>query len=377
LLSRGATGALSSFPSRSLNAASLSSQPIARAVATKESYCDSFFAFGPVMSIPSSASDYEYIALIDEAGDPGLSRVRPADPQGSSEWLIVSAVLIRKENENQLDNWYAGMFERLIKFKGKKVHFLRLNDVNKLASCEFLARRPVKIFTVCSNKKNMKGHVNPFAELRSLDRNWFYCWLTRVLLERVTHFVLNDSVNTFGKPKKVKLIYSHRGGLSYSQLSAYFSLIKMQGRVGGLYLELGNVYFETIDMDLVEVIPHFNHLGLTFADISASAFFKACDIYHTNACDPRFAEALKPRVASVDYRDSNEIENYRTYAGYGVKLLPSFKGARMTREQSSIFKSYGYPRQWWDPTPTTLSPFRMATLSPTVALDASDNIPEA
>jgi hypothetical protein len=43
--------------------------------------------------------DYEYIAYIDESGDQGLERVKPLDANGSSEWLIVSAVVIRKQNE--------------------------------------------------------------------------------------------------------------------------------------------------------------------------------------------------------------------------------------------------------------------------------------
>ncbi len=221
----------------------------------------------------------------------------------------------------------------------------------------------------------MKGYKNPFASLRSLDNNWFYCWLTRVLLERITHFVVNNSLGRYGSVKNVKLVYSHRGGLSYSQLGAYFELIKMQGKVGGLYLELGRVYFECLDRRLVDVIPHFEDTSLVPADIAASAFFKACDIYHTRACNSRFAEALKPRIASTDFIAEGEIESCRTFAGYGVKLLPSFSGARMRREQQQIFRFYGYPVQWWDPTPPTSSPYRMATISPTVAMNASDNIP--
>lgn len=322
-------------------------------------------------------ADYEYVAYIDEAGEPGLSKVRPLDPEGSSEWLVVSGVVVRREYENHGDLWLSEMMSSFRNFKAKRVHFLKLNEENKLIACDYLSRRPIKIFAVCSNKKNMKGYNNPFAALRSLDKNWFYCWLTRVLLERITHFIQTDSIITHGKLKKIKLIYSHRGGLSYSQLSAYFDLIKMQGRVGGLYLELGKVYFECLDRRLVEVIPHFEHNGLVPADIAASAFFKACDIYHTRACDPRFAEALKPRIASTDFMADGEIESCRTYAGYGVKLLPSFGGARMTRDQQQIFRFYGYPIQWWDPTPPTSSPYRMATISPTVAVNASDETPDA
>lgn len=40
---------------------------------------------------------YGYIAYIDEAGDPGLNKVRPIDANGASEWLILSAVVIKAE----------------------------------------------------------------------------------------------------------------------------------------------------------------------------------------------------------------------------------------------------------------------------------------
>src|SRR5215211_7450836 len=39
----------------------------------------------------SRLSEPYYIAYIDEAGDPGLTRVRPQDPNGSSEWLVLGA----------------------------------------------------------------------------------------------------------------------------------------------------------------------------------------------------------------------------------------------------------------------------------------------
>ena len=42
---------------------------------------------------------YEYVLYIDEAGDDGLKRVRPLDPIGASEWLVISGVLDRVNNE--------------------------------------------------------------------------------------------------------------------------------------------------------------------------------------------------------------------------------------------------------------------------------------
>ena len=44
---------------------------------------------------------YDYVLFIDEAGDDGLTRVKPIDPDGASEWLVISGVLVRAEDEGQ------------------------------------------------------------------------------------------------------------------------------------------------------------------------------------------------------------------------------------------------------------------------------------
>ena len=51
------------------------------------------------------APEYHYIAYIDEAGDPGLKKVKPHDKPGSSEWLILSAVVIGAPNERNVVPW--------------------------------------------------------------------------------------------------------------------------------------------------------------------------------------------------------------------------------------------------------------------------------
>lgn len=324
------------------------------------------------MKESSAEAAYQYVAYIDESGDPGLRSVRPANPNGSSEWLVVAAVLIRRRSENLPSVWMEELRSKFSNFRARDIHFADLNSTNKLIACEYLSRRLVTIFAICSNKKNMVGYKNPFAELRSLDKNWFYCWLSRVLLERLTHFVRRDAkYNSISNPK-LKLVFSHRGGMSYSQMKAYSELLKLQTRVGGLFINSGQVYFDVLDMKLMEVVEHSRMPALKLPDIAASAFFKACDIHNTGSCDPKYAAALKPRVASIEHMDEGEHEAYTTYAGYGVKILPSFKGAKLKPQQGNIFRLYGYPRQWWDSTPHTPSPYRLATLSPTVALDASN-----
>lgn len=56
---------------------------------------------------------YDYVAYIDEAGDPGLDRVKPIDNPGSAEWLIVSAVVIPAAAEGQTDAWIKTILRRV------------------------------------------------------------------------------------------------------------------------------------------------------------------------------------------------------------------------------------------------------------------------
>jgi hypothetical protein len=57
------------------------------------------------MPVPNSAPRYDYIAYIDESGDDGLKAVKPCTFPGSSEWLVLSAVVIRASNESKVTAW--------------------------------------------------------------------------------------------------------------------------------------------------------------------------------------------------------------------------------------------------------------------------------
>lgn len=161
--------------------------------------------------------------------------------------------------------------------------------------------------------------------------------MTRLLLERFTHWVERRSLREFGAKERVKLVFSERGGLSYSQLGAYYYWLGEKG--DNQFLKLGNLAYETIHMNLIEVHNHTSLDALKLPDIVASAFFKAADIHDTGACDPSFAKALEPRLAQMD----------GLIAGYGVKLMPRYALLlkQVQPEQAEIFRYFGYPRQWW------------------------------
>src|SRR5829696_6675515 len=119
------------------------------------------------------------------------------------------------EARTETVKWVRAMMDRLKSHQRKGIHFAHLNPAKKSFVCADLANRPVRCFVIASNKKNMEGYENPFAARVSMDANWFYCWLTRLLLERVTYWARKRAIQDFGSPRLIKLEYSVRGGLSY------------------------------------------------------------------------------------------------------------------------------------------------------------------
>lgn len=291
------------------------------------------------MGSPTSLP-YGYVAYIDESGDDGLRAVKPLSSPGSSEWLILSAVVIRAENQQHVAKWVENLRTKFARLQAPSIHFARLNDAQKAIACGELGQLDARYFVVASNKKNMQGYRNPFAE-KIPSSNWFYCWMSRVLLERVTNFVAAKNAATGTNTPLMRIEYSARGGLRYSQMTAYYEWMRMKS--GNQFLPWGSLAWSTIDPRLMHVYRHYERDGLVLADIVASAFFKACDKYDTGACDPRFAKLLEPRMAREPDTTGGQI------AGYGLKLLPGFKQAKLDRDQAEIFRFYGYPSQWWDP----------------------------
>ena len=98
---------------------------------------------------------------------------------------------------------------------------------------------------------------------------------------------------------------------------------------------------------LVDYFPHKQRAGLQLADVVASSFYVAVDHLDTGPCETRFAEALKPRMAS-----QGNLE----YTDYGVVLQPTPDWrVDITEDQRVIFRYYGYQfkRKWQAPAPVS------------------------
>lgn len=276
--------------------------------------------------------DYEYIAYIDEAGDPGLNRVQPTDPNGASEWLTISAIVIRAKNEPETVEWVKSIRKAINARQGPNLHFRKLSDVRKTKACATLAELPVRAFCVCSNKKNMRRHNNPRAS-KIPSQEWFYNWCIRLVLERVSDWCKRHSIKESGAVRRAKVIFSERGGHSYSQTKAYQYYIGQQSQSGTLYLQKRDIKWDVLDWSLMESQPHHQSAGLQLADIVASAFYQAADAHGPRKWNAEHAKQLYKILPT---------EN-GSRADYSVALqpYPHWK-ANLSSRQQAIFEYYGY-----------------------------------
>jgi len=242
--------------------------------------------------------DYEYIAYIDESGDTGLTNVLGVDVHGSPEWFTLSVVVIHKSEEPNLDGWIGAMLAATKSHQLKDLHFTKLPHKARLAVTEYLATRPIMCFVVCSNKKNMRRYTNPRVQAAMMPVvDWYYCWITRVALERVTHFVWRRSVQRYRAPRRVKIVFSERSQLRVGQISAYYHWISQQSRNDNLYLPWGDLEWETMHQLLLTKDFHKNLSGLKLSDTLASAFNAAYDNKQSGPCTPEYAKNLLPVMA--------------------------------------------------------------------------------
>lgn len=285
----------------------------------------------------SSAKEYGYIAYIDEAGDPGLKRVRPLDENGASEWLVLSAVVVRLPREPHVLGWVEQIVQNLEIRQRSDLHYRTLSPTRKLAAAEQIAELPLRGFAICSNKKNMRGYRNPRAE-RMSSQQWFYNWCIRLLLERVTAFCESRTIKDHGKRLPIKLEFSERGGIRYSQTAAYQYYLKHQQAGDQIYLKKREPITKMLDWDLMEAHPHEARAGLQLADFVASSFYQAIDCLGPGQWLTQPAERLKQIMA--------------TEAGFhhdfGVSLFPTPPSrAKLTPDQKKIFEHYGYDFAKW------------------------------
>ena len=269
---------------------------------------------------------------MDEAGEPGLTKVRPIDEDGASEWLILSAVVMRAKWEADLPGWLTDIRTEIGLDKRGSIHFRNLSPSRRLSVAKMVSTLPVRAFVVCSNKKNMRRYRNQRAE-KIPSQEWFYNWCIRLLLERVTAFCdRRRDVDYDGKPCKIKIEFSRRGGHRYSQTNAYTLYLRHQEQAGSLYLTKRQIITDLLTTDLMEHHPHWSRPGLQIADTVASAYYSAANTIGPGAWDTAPAKALSVIMA----KENGSAVDF----GVALQPAPAWK-AKLTEQQQEVFAHIG------------------------------------
>lgn len=285
---------------------------------------------------------YDYVLYIDEAGDDVLKNLRPGNPTGASEWLVLAGYLVRAERDRELPRFLADLRSEIGAVQAPTLHYRNLSPAKRTKACELLARGSARAFAVCSFKRTMIGHKNDRAEASSgSNSQYFYNWMVRLLLERATEFCFRDGLaDQNGQPRRLKVIFSKKGGHHFGRLKAYIETLKMQAVGESTFISTREIRPNVLRFNLVEHVPGYLLAGLQMADIVASSFFEAVETNRAGwRCEP--AVSLSPIMASEVITAPSGIVR-STKADFGVTLVPRPHKAGLDNLQREIFRSYGY-----------------------------------
>lgn len=285
------------------------------------------------MSLPNTPSPpIGYIAYIDEAGDDGLRSVKPTDPNGASEWMVLSCVLVRASRESEVLPWLKDIIKKIDQHQITYLHYRQLRHDKKLLACKCIADLPIRLFVVLSNKRNMEGYNNIRAAQSKMNASaWFYCWLSRVLLERVSDFCNRKSVKHYGETRAVRFEFSTRGGVKINNFIQYIKYLKDQDDIGLLFNDCWVPSWQVIDFDHIYTYQGKERAGLQLADCVASAFYQGVELNRGNIVRPQSAIALETRMC-------------RSKRGkifdFGVKVLPRHAMSLVLPQQRNLLDFY-------------------------------------
>jgi hypothetical protein len=227
-----------------------------------------------------------FVAYIDESGDTGLDLVKkPDDPRGATEWLVLSALVVKIEHDSKMVGWTKDVQSGFLS-KRTDLHFNKLLDFKKLMVCEALAKKDCKAFVVMSNKKNIEKYRN--HRLDPSNKAWIYWFLARLLLERVTEYCEKQTPKERRETDKLRIIFSRRGGLMYKDFADYLWKLYWQRDTDEMVLNYKQIAWSVIDHDEVFVYDHTKFAGLQLADVIAGAFYRAVEQNRGGEveCDP-------------------------------------------------------------------------------------------
>ncbi len=244
-------------------------------------------------------SNIGFKVYIDESGDEGFV-FRP-DGTGSSRWMVLSAIVIRKENDMALVRLLSDVRQMLGKLPKQQLHFSDLKHEQRVPYIRKLASVPLRTISVIIHKPSIRD-----PEKFQAEKFLLYRYATRFLLERIS-WLCRDRANPEKGGVQAEVIFSNRSIMSYQDLRDYLLLLKDQSDPMDVRID-----WSAIDPQLVSAVNHDKLAGLQVADAVASGIFYAVQPNRFGEAEDKYATLLSPTY----YRHKD------TVLGYGIKFWP-------------------------------------------------------
>lgn len=243
-----------------------------------------------------------FVAYIDESGDDGF--VFNADGSGSSKWIAISAVVIRKEREKCIIEIARKARELIGKPINHALHFMHLKHEQRIAVTSLIATTPIRTITILAHKPSI-----PDPEKYQTKKNRLYHYLCRLLIERVSWLCREHYKEGFGD-RTADLIFSNRASMSYDELRAYIETLQEKS------VELGvEIDWNVINPQQLQSEKHEKMAGLQIADFAASGIRYAAELTRYGHAEPGHLKKLRWTM----YRRKSVL------FGYGLKFYPDLK----------------------------------------------------
>ena len=151
-----------------------------------------------------------FMVYVDESGDEGFSFGR-----GSSEWFVLSAVIIKKVTELETVKLVDCIRTQLQKPEKKPLHFRDLKHEQRLPFIGEISKAPLRTVSVIIHKPSIKEPEKFHERFR------LYYYTVRYLLERVSWYCRDHKLPKDKGDGSAQIIFSNRSGMSYLEMKEY------------------------------------------------------------------------------------------------------------------------------------------------------------
>lgn len=238
--------------------------------------------------------------FIDESGDEGFTFASPGEKNKSSCWFVITAVVVRVENEIEQVSVIDDIRTRLGKDRSFNIHFRELKHEQKALAASMVGKKRFRTVSVAIHKPSIAAPET----FRERYRLYFYA--TRYLLERVSWLCRDNSAGN----QKAEVIFSNRAGMKYQELIDYMGTLLKHYSNASKDIRID---WDVISCDRIRSEGHKAMKGLQVADIVASSTFAALHANNYGLTETGYLQ----RVAGITYKNRGTID------GYGIKFWPN------------------------------------------------------